>query len=77
MITFLCAKITYPNKVEAKFELKNIRECKQKHKKPIRAYECPICSGWHLTSKPDSNFIKFGNQNENEKQESFIQSLQY
>ena len=21
-------------------------------KKPLRVYKCPVCSGWHLTSKP-------------------------
>lgn len=50
-------KIIFPTEKDAKFELKRIREFKQKNNwKPVRVYECRACSGWHLTSKPHEKF---------------------
>lgn len=49
-IEMTCQKITYPNEKEAKFRLSNISKIIQSNKKPIRAYECTKCGGWHLTS---------------------------
>lgn len=46
----LCEKITFPSEKDAKYQIKQIREKEQKHKKPVRAYECEKCGGWHLTS---------------------------
>lgn len=48
----LCDKLYYCSKKVAKEHLKIIAKQKNKNgiKKPIRAYECPKCSGWHLTS---------------------------
>lgn len=48
----VCTKITYVNEKEAKRILKIARHKKQNNKRPIRAYECNVCGGWHLTSKP-------------------------
>lgn len=48
----LCPKMYWPTQKAAKEALKKIRESKGDHKKPIRTYECPFCSGWHLTSIP-------------------------
>lgn len=25
----------------------------QREKNPQRAYHCPVCNGWHLTSRPE------------------------
>lgn len=50
-VDFICQKITYATEAIAKGELREIKKKDQKHKKPQRAYECPICSGWHLSSK--------------------------
>jgi hypothetical protein len=47
-----CKKVPYATQKIAKFELKRIRETIQEHSKPIRTYECDICSAWHLTSIP-------------------------
>ena len=55
---FICSKITYPSEAEAKFHLRNIKNRGGDHKKPYRAYECPDCSGWHLTSQEDRDYIK-------------------
>jgi hypothetical protein len=54
-ITYKCAKRTFPTKKDA---MDSIVKPKSKTNKPIpiRAYECPECSGWHLTSKPDKRF---------------------
>lgn len=47
-----CKKITYANEKIAKSVLNDISIVKQDHKKPVRAYQCDKCTGWHLTSKP-------------------------
>lgn len=50
-VPFICEKKTFATKKDAQNSLKTIRSTKTE-KKPIRAYECPKCSGWHLTSMP-------------------------
>lgn len=55
-----CNKATYPSKEEAREKLKEIqaeppkenakRNRRGKPLKPRRAYFCPRCEGWHLTS---------------------------
>lgn len=50
LIPFICDKKTFPTKKDAQNSLKTIRSVGGEHKKPQRAYECPKCSGWHLTS---------------------------
>lgn len=55
MVDFKCIKRTFPTKKTAMDSIANPKS-KQKGKRPIRAYECPVCSGWHLTSKPDPRF---------------------
>ena len=48
-----CEKLTYPTEKDAKYEIRRIRDREQKNsKKPVRAYECDDCGGWHLTSIP-------------------------
>lgn len=54
----ICEKIAYPNEAEAKFALKTITQTEQEHKKPVRAYECPKCNQWHLTSTAHHNLKK-------------------
>jgi hypothetical protein len=50
--TKLCDKIAYPTENDAKKHIREIRKLEQKHKKPVRSYECEKCGGWHLTSIP-------------------------
>lgn len=57
MVTLKCTKRTYPTKKSAMDSIVKPKS-KTDKKAPIRAYECPICSGWHLTSKPDRRFEK-------------------
>lgn len=45
-----CYKIGFPNKKEANFALRGIRENPKTDKVPIRSYECEICGAWHHTS---------------------------
>lgn len=52
LFEFPCLKTTYPTENDAKKVLKQVRQIIQKHKKPIRAYACEKCGGWHLTSMP-------------------------
>lgn len=51
-VEFICDKRTYATEKLARERLKKIRDVEQEEKKPIRVYECPLCSGWHLTSMP-------------------------
>jgi hypothetical protein len=45
-------KIRFTEK-EAKLALDNYPS--EKKRKPVRAYHCPICLFWHLTSREESN----------------------
>lgn len=63
----LCQKISFPSKQAAKTEAKRINVCNKhyrcaqgaKNNKKIRAYECPICLKWHLTTlKPEKHMKK-------------------
>lgn len=47
---FPCDKIIYFSEKEAKSHINKIKKMAQKHKKPVRAYECEKCGLWHLTS---------------------------
>lgn len=49
---FICTKRYFPTKQDAKNSLSKIREVNQTEDRPVRAYECEYCSGWHLTSMP-------------------------
>lgn len=55
MVQFKCTKRTFPTKKSA---MDSIVKPISMPKKPIpiRAYECEICSGWHLTSKEHTRF---------------------
>ena len=46
----VCKKITYASEKNAKADIKKIQKIEQENKKPVRAYECEKCGGWHLTS---------------------------
>lgn len=60
-VTFICDKRTYPTKKAAMDSI--VKPMSKNHKPvPIRAYECEICSGWHLTSKPDRRFNNEGQE---------------
>lgn len=49
-----CNKARFNNWAEANERLKDIQSRKQEYKKykiPSRVYKCPLCNGFHLTSK--------------------------
>lgn len=60
MVTFICNKRTFPTKKTAMDSIIKPTSKNQK-KAPIRAYECPKCSGWHLTSMPIELFKEIKN----------------
>ncbi len=48
-----CRKIRYPDKVAALMALVRTRS-KRRARRPKdeqRVYRCPVCKGWHLTSR--------------------------
>lgn len=44
-------KLRYRDQIGAKFALARIDDADPKRREK-RAYRCPSCRGWHLTSKP-------------------------
>ncbi len=45
-----CGKVRYPDKIAARLALAMLhRQDKEGHHE-TRAYRCPLCRGWHLTS---------------------------
>ncbi|GAA1807163.1 hypothetical protein GCM10009771_06530 [Nesterenkonia flava] len=53
-MTKRCGKARYRDRVAALIALARIRNSPRppRAKEPCRAYPCPQCKGWHLTSKP-------------------------
>lgn len=72
LIKFKCEKKTYATKSLARESLKRIREEEGNNKKPIRSYECPYCSGWHLTSIPIEGF-----EEEKEEEEVEVEDFKF
>lgn len=54
----ICTKVRYPDEAWAKRALVKIWRTKDffgdraERRQECRAYECHLCGGWHLTSKP-------------------------
>lgn len=44
------SKVAYGSPEEARAAIRSLRS---KWRKPLRAYRCPICSLFHLTSQPE------------------------
>ena len=54
----ICDKIVFVSEKDAKDRIRKLSELKQDNKKPVRAYECEKCGGWHLTSIPYEKWEK-------------------
>ena len=50
-----CSKRRYATDIEAKLEIARFQRMDdpRRSKLPCRAYKCPDCGGWHLTSQPE------------------------
>lgn len=48
----VCHKSKFKTEHQALETLRQIAEEPQNRKKPVRAYACYQCGGWHLTSRP-------------------------
>lgn len=46
-----CKKVRYPSEAFAMLDIARIRNQSTRDKVPLRAYLCPMCNYWHLTSK--------------------------
>lgn len=46
-------KRRYRDKADALRTVRGIALDSTREKIPVRAYECPVCNGWHISSKPD------------------------
>lgn len=48
----ICQKVRYRDHLAAKIALAStFRPDKPARRNEVRAYRCPVCKGWHLTSK--------------------------
>lgn len=53
MKTKECTKVKFVDEVAAEFYITKLKKTSMRKKTPLRAYLCPFCSSWHLTSRPD------------------------
>jgi len=51
MDTSGCGKVRYPDRVAALLALAKAGRRRSGRREEARAYPCPKCKGWHLTSK--------------------------
>jgi hypothetical protein len=47
-----CGKKLFSSQKSAENKLRVIQNDRKSERKPIRAYYCSKCNGWHLTHKP-------------------------
>lgn len=63
-----CKKVRYKDHEQATFAIHTIQQRSIKEQVPVRAYECDLCHGWHLTkaqiitNKAASTHLKFYDQ---------------
>lgn len=46
-----CGKVRYRDRIAAQIALANTRQHRSAKRNEARAYRCPRCRGWHLTSR--------------------------
>jgi len=54
------AKVKYKTLIKALFTILKWEHGDDGHPRPIRAYRCPFCQRWHLTSQPQREEIENG-----------------
>ena len=64
---FICTKSRYASEKMALIDIKRFAKESTRKEIPIRAYHCDKCNSWHLTSRPDIDFLV--NENKNLKEE--------
>ena len=47
-----CTKRRFRDRIAALLAIESHGRQKPRHKDTVRAYRCPDCKGWHLTSQP-------------------------
>lgn len=48
-----CTKVKFATEKDAVFYIDKLKKTSVREKKPLRAYLCPFCISWHLTSRED------------------------
>lgn len=48
-----CKKTKYKDLAAAEQDIARIKKKSTRERLPNRAYHCPHCNGWHITSRPD------------------------
>jgi len=56
MICDMTGKDYFVDQKSAKEKMREIQNLDNSAIKPIRVYECNLCNGWHMTSKPHPKF---------------------
>jgi hypothetical protein len=68
-----CKKTSFCNEQFAKDYINKLQKTSSRYKIPQRAYLCPDCLNWHLTSHIDGDDLKYNNMVKN--YESQIKNL--
>lgn len=53
-----CTKVKFSDEKQAKYYIDKLKNTSIREKKPIRAYLCPHCLSWHLTSKTEKEDLQ-------------------
>jgi hypothetical protein len=55
-VTVRCRKTRYRDELAALFAIDRIaNKGRDTGVRPVRAYRCPNCRAWHITSQPNNN----------------------
>lgn len=55
-----CTKAKFSDEKQAQYYIDKLKNTSIREKKPIRAYLCPHCLSWHLTSKTEKDDLQMG-----------------
>lgn len=76
MVKKVCTKTIFANEEAAKAVIEQIAKKNQDRKRPTRAYKCPDCGHWHLTSLPDIDKLLQENANLHRQVDDLKQQVQ-
>ena len=57
-----CKKVRYDTEESCLKAIKKISNIEERRKMPVRAYECPFCNGYHMTSQKSHSATEIKNE---------------